>query len=93
MEGIGVVEEGLDNVAVVAPIGSNGTSPAETNLEGLLGPKGSILLSRSDGTVRVKREVHLTATEFSLLEYLMMHAGRAVPFKELSREVLGYDNL
>ncbi len=33
----------------------------------------------------------LTPTEFSLLSYLMRHAGRAITHQELVREVQGYD--
>lgn len=37
------------------------------------------------------RPVHLTPTEFSLLYYLMSHAGEAVSKETLFREVWGYD--
>ena len=98
MEGIGIMEVDLDDVVIGAPIGSNGTSPEETGLEGLLGTKDSILLDplRREAYVNddgKQREVHLTRTEFSLLEYLMRNADRTVPYDEISREVWGHDQL
>ena len=99
MAGIGVVGlRDLDSVVVAVPSGSNGTSPAETDLEGLLGSEEWILFSRLDRTVRVNqdgelRKVHLTRIEFNLLKYLMMHVGRAVPYDEIFREVFGYAQL
>ena len=99
MGGIGVVGQGdLDDVVAAAPGGSNGISPAGTGLEGLLGNEDTILLDLSHRKVSVndngeQREVHLTPTEFNLLEYLMMHAGEVVSYEEISNKVWGYDQL
>lgn len=95
VNGIGVAEGNLD-IVVGLPNGMSIDGPqprAGTGLEGLLGNKDSILLDCLHKTVYVNdngkpREVHLTPTEFNLLEYLMSNAGRAIPYDEISREVL-----
>lgn len=95
MDGIGVVEGDLGDVVVAASSGSNGILPAETTLEGLLGTKESIMLYPLSREVYAShkgklREVHLTFTEFNLLEYLMRNAGKDIPLDEISTKVFRY---
>ncbi|MEK6949581.1 MAG: winged helix-turn-helix domain-containing protein [Nanoarchaeota archaeon] len=96
MDGIDVVGGDLDSAVAVASSGINGIPPAETDLEGLLGNEDTIPLDPSRREVYVNHDgelktVDLTPTEFSLLEYLMRNAGRAVPYDEISREVFGHE--
>ncbi|MEK6868771.1 MAG: winged helix-turn-helix domain-containing protein [Nanoarchaeota archaeon] len=100
MEGIDVVEGSLDTrVELPDGMSIDGPQPTEgTDLEGLLGNEDTILLDLSHRKVSVndngeQREVHLTPTEFNLLEYLMMHAGEVVSHKDISNKVWGYDQL
>ncbi|MCU0454338.1 MAG: response regulator transcription factor [Bacteroidetes bacterium] len=45
----------------------------------------------SHKALRGDRSIDLTAREYSLLEYLMRHAGKMVSRLDLAREVWGYD--
>ncbi len=52
---------------------------------------GELQLDRRGRRVRVRdREVALTATEFDLLEYLLVHPGRVFTREQLLSEVWGY---
>lgn len=52
---------------------------------------GELVLDRRGRRVRVRdREISLTATEFDLLEYLLVHPGRVFTREQLLSEVWGY---
>jgi DNA-binding response OmpR family regulator len=59
--------------------------------QGLLRIADLELDPRSHEVRRAGQAVHLTPKEFSLLAYLMQHAGRVVPRTEIAREVWGID--
>jgi len=59
--------------------------------EGLLRIADLELDLRTHEVRRAGQPVHLTPKEFSLLAYLMQHAGRVVPRTEIAREVWGID--
>jgi two-component system, OmpR family, KDP operon response regulator KdpE len=51
---------------------------------------GDIVLSRSRHEVTKRgRKIHLTPKQFELLQYLMQHAGGAIPHSKLLRSVWG----
>jgi DNA-binding response OmpR family regulator len=54
---------------------------------------GPLMLSVPEHLVTMSgRPVSLTATEFRMLHYLMLHAGHVVPTRTLVRHVWGWNN-
>ncbi len=63
--------------------------PANENLR-----VGPLVLNRAEHSASIDgRPIALTVTEFRLLQYLMVNAGRVVPPSDLSKHVWGYDGV
>src|SRR3989338_1048487 len=92
-------QEGMEHIENVHGVGYKFISAQKHAADEIpLGSEESLLLYPSSRVVYVnqdgqRREVHLTLTEFSLLEYLMRNAGRVVPRDEISRKVLRFAHI